>query len=202
MQKTPRKPGQPRGWYHRGRLQHFDGGVIDQFITFRLFDSVPQKLIERWKSKIDPNDPTSEAEYRKKIERFLDRGYGDCFLKIRAIAEMVRDSLFFHHEKKYVLISWVVMPNHVHVLLRPMPEVEMYEIMHSIKSYTAHEANKILGRTGQFWQHESYDRYIRNEAHFANVIRYIERNPVKARLCEKISDWEFSSAYSRERSAM
>ena len=66
--------------------------------------------------------------------------------------------------------------------------------MHSIKSYTAHEANKILGRSGQFWQPESFDRYIRNQKHFLSVIRYIENNPVKAGLCLRPEDWAYSSA--------
>jgi len=184
----------PRGWYHRGRLQHFDPGEVNQFITFNLFDSVPQKLIERWKSLVDLGDPGTAAEYRKKIERFLDRGYGACFLRNEAVARMVAESLYYHDGSKYYLICWVIMPNHVHLLLRPKPDVDLGVITHSIKSYTAHEANKILGRNGQFWQHESFDRYIRNQEHFVNVVRYIERNPVKARLCQKPSDWEFSSA--------
>ncbi|NOT49160.1 MAG: transposase [Acidobacteria bacterium] len=194
MEWNPKKPGMARGWYHRGRMQHFDPGETNQFITFRLFDSVPEKLIRRWESRIDPDDPATAAEYRKKIERFLDRGYGECYLRQAAVAKLVRDSLYFHDGKKHHLICWVIMPNHVHVLLRPLANVDLAEVMHSIKSYTAHEANKLLRRSGQFWQHESFDRYIRNTQHFHNVIRYIERNPVKARLCKEPADWPFSSA--------
>ncbi len=116
---------------------------------------------------------------------------------MKDIATMVQESLFFHDKKKYSLIAWVIMPNHVHVLLRPLPDVELEAVLHSIKSDTAHEANKTLDRSGQFRQHESYDRYIRNEKHFANVIKYIERNPVKARLCKAPVEWEFSSACYR-----
>lgn len=152
-------------------------------------------MIEKWKSKIDPDDPDSAAVYRKKVERFLDRGYGQCFLRKAEVAAMVSDSLAFHHGKKYVLISWVVMPNHGHVLLRPPPFIDLEKVMHSIKSYTAHEANKLLKRTGQFWQHESFDRYIRNQEHKTNVIRYIEQNPVKAKLCVEPSEWKYSSAH-------
>jgi REP element-mobilizing transposase RayT len=72
--------------------------------------------------------------------------------------------------------------------------IEIGTIAHSIKSFTAHEANKILGRTGQFWQHEPFDRYIRNAKHYVSVIRYIEDNPVKAGLCARPEDWPFSSA--------
>ncbi len=90
------------------------------------------------------------------------------------------------------------MPNHLHVLLKPFEGIEIGEIAHSIKSYTAHEANKILGRKGSFWQPEPFDRYIRNRDHFVNVIEYIENNPVKARLCSRPEDWRFSSAYVKK----
>jgi putative DNA methylase len=66
------------------------------------------------------------------------------------------------------------------------------------KSYTSHEANRILGRQGQFWMEDYFDRYVRDHKHFTNAIGYIEGNPVRARLCEKASDWRFSSAWYRE----
>ena len=88
------------------------------------------------------------------------------------------------------------MPNHVHLLLIPSPGVHLPEILHSIKSYSAQKANEFLGRTGVFWQRESFDRYIRNEQHFRNVIKYIEENPVKARLCKTPGEWAFGSAYN------
>ena len=181
--------------FYRRRLPHFTGDGLLQFVTFRLADSVPAKLIERWKALVDLTDPETSAAYRKKIERFLDRGYGECVLRQRRVAELVRDSLFFHNGKKYELVAWVIMPNHVHVLLLPLEEIELEVIMHSIKSYTAHEVNKLLARTGQLWERESFDRYIRNETHRRNVIQYIEMNPVKARLCVEVGDWEFSSAF-------
>jgi putative DNA methylase len=181
--------------FYRRRLPHFTGEGLLQFVTFRLADSVPAKLIERWKVLVDVTDPETSVSYRKKIERYLDRAYGECFLRQRKVAELVSDSLFFHNGKKYQLIAWVIMPNHVHLLLLPLAEIDLEEIMHSIKSYTAPEINKLLGRTGQVWAHESFDRYIRNEAHRRNVIRYIEMNPVKARLCLEPEDFEFSSAY-------
>ena len=90
---------------------------------------------------------------------------------------MVADSLKFHHSTKYDLHSWVVMPNHGHILLTPLAGHHMPDVMHSIKSYTAQQANKMLGRSGKFWQHESFDRYIRNWKHFNAVTRYIQRNP-------------------------
>ncbi|MCY7349036.1 MAG: transposase [Pyrinomonadaceae bacterium] len=111
---------------------------------------------------------------------------------------MTEDSLKFYHERKYRLTAWVIMPNHIHFLAAPLENVELREIAHSIKSYTAHEANKLLKRNGQFWQHEPFDRYIRNRKHFVNVIEYIENNPVKAGLCAAAEDWKFSSAYYKK----
>jgi len=181
------------GWYDRGRLPHFDGGPIPQFFTFRLFDSVPQSLVEQWKKELD------DIRFRKTVEKFLDAGYGSCFLREPAVAQMVADSLKFHDGKKYDLASWVIMPNHLHFLARPFEGVELANIAHSIKSYTAHEANKLLGRTGRFWQVEPFDRYIRNARHFASVVKYIENNPVKAGLVNNAADWKWSSAAERKR---
>src|SRR5712691_7664651 len=105
--------------------------------------------------------------------------------------------MLFHDGKRYQLSAWVVMPNHVHFLATPCVGVELSAILHSLKSYTSHEANKILGRTGQFWQVEAFERFILDDDHYTKTIAYIENNPVKAHLCEKPSDWQFSSAWFR-----
>jgi len=182
------------GWYDRGYIPHFDGGQIPQFLTFRLFDSLPQAVVERWHGEMASNGGSGKILFRKNVENYLDKGDGRCFLRDSGVAKLVEDSLLFHHEKKYVLSAWVIMPNHLHFLATPCENVELREIAHSIKSYTAHEANKLLKRRGQFWQHEPFDRYIRNRKHFGSVIRYIENNPVKAGLCAKAEEWQFSSA--------
>src|SRR5205085_11367554 len=96
-----------------------------------------------------------EFEIRKQIEKCLDNGYGSCFLKDKNVGRMVAEAILFHADKKYKLIAWVVMPNHIHFLAVPFKNVRLAEITHSIKSYTAKEANKILKRTGKFWQTES-----------------------------------------------
>ena len=86
----------------------------------------------------------------------------------------MQNALLFHDNNKYRLSAWVIMPNHVHLLCTPMTCHSLAEIMHSLKSYTATEANKTLGRKGRFWQKEYFERYIRNASHFANVVAYIE----------------------------
>ena len=116
-------------------------------------------------------------------------------------AQVIRDGTdfppvtVFHDGKKYLLFAWVIMLNHLHFLIRPLPGQHLDLIMHSIKSYTAHEANKILNRTGEFWQGESFDRYIRDARHFRATVRYIHMNPVKAGLCASPQEWKFSSAF-------
>jgi putative DNA methylase len=187
------------GWYDRGYIPHFEGGEIPQFLTFRLYDSMPQEILAKWRDELELNEEQDRIVFRKRIEKYLDQGYGQCFLRDERVAKMVQDALLFHHGKKYRLTSWVVMPNHLHLLMKPFEKIELKEIAHSIKSYTAQEANKILKRNGQFWQHEPFDRYVRNRDHFVNVIEYIENNPVKAGLCENASDWPYSSAFYRKK---
>ena len=90
------------------------------------------------------------------------------------------------------------MPNHAHLLCTPLSGHSLADIMHSIKSFTANEANKLLNREGRFWQKEYFDRYIRNARQFGRTVTYIENNPVKGNLCSKAEDWPFSSAAMRK----
>lgn len=188
----PRDEKSDFGWHSRGYIPHFDGGQVTQFITFRLYDSMPQDLLSKWKGEV-----RNDVEFRKRVEAYLDAGYGECWLQRDDIATIVQGSLRFNDGKKYRLITWVVMPNHVHFLATPLENQHVSDILHTIKSYTAHEANKALARTGQFWQPEAFDRYIRNEKHYINTIKYIENNPVKAGLCSNAADWKYSSAHFR-----
>jgi len=185
------------GWYDRGYIPHFEGGEIAQFLTYRLADSMPATVIDRWKAELDQGSDPDQTLFRKRIEKYLDQGYGECWLKDPRVAALIEENLIFHNGKRYDLKSWVVMPNHVHVLLTPFKDIELGTITHSLKSFTALGANRILGRKGRFWQPEVFDRYIRNPKHFVNVIRYIERNPVKARLCSEPSEWRYSSSYGK-----
>jgi REP element-mobilizing transposase RayT len=184
-----------RLWYGRGYLPHYDDGSSNQFLTIRLADSIPLKVLDQWEAELKDQGEYASVELRKRIEKYLDKGYGECHLRKREIAVLVKDSLYFHHENKYLLKSWVIMPNHVHILLQQMPGIELEEITHSLKSYTALKANRLLGRSGEFWQTETYDRYIRDAEHYDDVVNYIERNPVKARLCRSPEEWEFGSAW-------
>jgi len=186
------------GWHSRGYLPHFDGVEIAQFVTFRLSDSLPQQLLDKWRSELKGEAGANfDTALRRRIELYLDQGYGECHLKRPGVAELVQRSLLFFDRDRYRLSAWVIMPNHVHALITPRPGYELSRILQSLKSYTANEANKVLRRRGRFWQQESFDRYIRDSNHFVSVVRYIENNPVKARLCERPEDWPYSSAWFR-----
>jgi REP element-mobilizing transposase RayT len=188
------------GWHSRGYLPHFDGGEIAQTITFRLADSLPQTVLERWKRELERAEQDNlAAVLRKRIDRYLDQGYGTCALRSVSIATIVQDSLLHYDGERYRLSAWTVMPNHVHLLLTPGQNWSLSRIVKDMKSFTSREANKTLGRHGQFWMEDYFDRYVRNPKHFASAIAYIENNPVKAGLCAKPEDWPFGSARLRAR---
>jgi REP element-mobilizing transposase RayT len=190
----------PDGWHSRGYLPHFEGGEIPQAITFRLHDSLPQAVLERWRREIaHQGKQRTDVELRRRIEIHLDQGYGSAHLKNPRLATLVQDALLHFDSSRYRLSAWVVMPNHVHLLVTPRSGYPLSRIMHSLKSYTSQEANKWLERKGKFWMDEYFDRFIRDAKHFAQTIAYIENNPVKAHLCKTPQEWRFSSAWFRAR---
>ena len=93
------------GWYNRGYIPHFEGGEIPQFFTFRLFDSLPQSVIEKWREETAGQGEDGKVIFRKNVENYLDKGYGSCFLKNEQVAAMTEKSLLFHHAKKYSLTA-------------------------------------------------------------------------------------------------
>lgn len=192
----------PRGWHSRGYLPHFDGGDITQAITFRLADSLPHGILVNWRRELEretqrrTEDEINE-EMRKRIEEWLDAGHGQCHLSDARVAEVVQNALLHFDNDRYRLWAWVVMPNHVHLILTPDQEHSLSQIMHSLKSYTALQVNKILETSGSFWQPDYFDRFIRDGRHFAAAIAYVENNPVKAGLCIRPEDWLFGSARFR-----
>ena len=180
-----------KGWHSRGYIPHFDQPDLIQGVTFRLADSLPAHVVVSLDQETKCAD---DATRRAQIEAYLNAGYGDCYLRDPRIARLVEDALLHFDGERYRMIAWVVMPNHVHVLLETIQGYALGRIVHSWKSYTANEANRVLGRTGRFWFREYFDRFIRDRRHFANAVRYIHNNPVKAGLVEKAEDWPFSNA--------
>lgn len=185
-----------RGWYSRGYLPHFDEPDRIQFITYRLADSMPQAFLDNADEALRRGEIT-EAGRRKRIEYYLDRGRGECWLKDPAIAELVEGSLRHFAGERYRLLAWCVMPNHVHALAEMIVGFPLADVVQNWKSYTAHEMNRMLGRRGRVWQPEGFDRYIRDEKHFNRVLGYIEENPQNAGLVVDAKDWAWSSARFR-----
>ncbi|MGE0103239.1 MAG: transposase [Blastocatellales bacterium] len=183
------------GWHQRGYFPHFDGETVTQHICFHLSDSLPQTVLLRWREELrHQNKAEADIEMLKRMHEYLDAGDGKCWLRDDRAAEIVKTALLHFESSQYRLHAWCVMPNHVHALVTPAPGYQTSSIVGGWKSVTAHRCNKLLGRTGRFWSKEYFDRYIRNQKHFQNALKYIENNPVKAGLCQSPEDWNWSSA--------
>jgi acetylornithine/succinyldiaminopimelate/putrescine aminotransferase/REP element-mobilizing transposase RayT len=193
----PMNPRERIALRYGANLPHWTQTGATYAVVFRLADSLPTDVVDRWKderasillnAKLQQRE-LSEVEQRRlrelfsqKVEQYLDAGYGNCWLRDDRIAEAVQDALFSFAGQRYDLFAWCIMPNHVHVIIQPQPGFPLPRILHSWKSFTANKANRILNRTGEFWQAESYDHLIRDQADFKNQIEYVETNPTKARL--------------------
>jgi REP element-mobilizing transposase RayT len=169
----------------RGHLPHLEEDQAVYFVTFRLADSLPKPLLTYLKLEL-AHDPEARSKRARKVERLLERNHGACHLKNPVIADLVTEALKKFDGVRYRLFAWCIMPNHIHVVFRPISSFRLPDILHSWKSYTAKEANKILKRTGaDFWQREYFDHLIRDEKQLDRAIRYTAENPVKAGL----KDW-------------
>jgi len=124
----------------------------------------------------------------------LDRGWGACWLRSEPIARLVEDALLAFDGTRYQMHAWTIMPNHVHALFTVLPGAPLGQIVGSWKRFSARNANQQLKRAGPFWQTEYWDRFIRDERHFAAVEGYIDQNPVKAGLVDDARLWPFGSA--------
>ena len=172
----------------RRRLPHLYPEDRWLFVTWTLHGSLPS-------GRFPPPAKATSGEAFAWIDRYLDTtSRGPQFLRQAAIAQLVIGSLYRGVDLgHYELGPFVIMANHVHVLLRPL--VSPSRLLKSLKGSTAREANRLLSRTGeQFWQRESYDHWVRDQDEWSRIARYIERNPVKAGLVATIEDYPWSSA--------
>jgi REP element-mobilizing transposase RayT len=171
--------------FTRRRLPHFHNVGQPIFVTWRLNGSFPA-------NRKFPQGITS-GEAFVAMDRILDNACtGPLYLRMPEIATMVVDAIRYQDQRHYRLHSFVVMPNHVHLLITPL--VEVSKVMQSLKRFTGLEGNRILGLTGPFWQSESYDRLVRNDMEFGRIVSYIENNPVKAGLVSALEEFPWSSA--------
>jgi putative transposase len=210
----PESPNPLRSGVHsRGFLPHVKREGATYFVTFRLADSLPTTVLLQFEAqraarlrqlsqpaqagqRASDSEDEINRDFRRQVERYLDQGHGACHLRRPDVAALVAHTLQHFNGERYVLDDWVVMPNHVHVVLWPMPNQLLGEILKSWKQFTSRRARLLAGlAAGRFWQVESYDHRIRNEAEQARICRYIRNNPVTARLCARPEDWRWSSAW-------
>ncbi len=178
---------------HRANLPHWQQGNVWIFLTWRLADSLPENVIrkireqrEDWeKAHPQPWDEEAVKERNRlftlRYEELLDDSHGSCRLRETAVSKIVAEALLHFDGDRYEMASFVVMPNHVHALFRPLGEHLLEEIVHSWKSFSAKKINGLLGRSGTLWQKENWDRLIRSQKHFDWAKRYIAKNPGKLR---------------------
>jgi len=158
------------------------------FVTFRLAGSLPE-------NRVFPPALLSSGQAFVAMDRLLDQATtGPVFLRQPEIAQLVIDAIRdgearFH---RYQLHAFVVMPNHVHLLITPHTTARHW--LGPLKGFTAHQANRLLGRHAPFWQEESYDHLVRDEGEFRRIEQYIENNPVKADLVASPERFPWSSA--------
>jgi len=200
--------------FYRRHLPHVQLPGATLFITFRLAGSIPVAVLEQLRDEADlveaalariadPEERARQAYLGQrnmfgKWDAVLDNAQsGPFWLRDPRIAELVASSLHHRDGQVYDLDAFCIMPNHVHVVFTPLSKADgtyhaMSAIMHSLKLYTAREANLVLGRKGSFWQHENYDHIVRDEAELRRVILYVVHNPVKAGLVEHWEEWKWT----------
>ena len=202
-----------RPFYERN-LPHIQPAGATMFITFRLADSLPatatqslQVASEAWARKMqEAANPEIQAtlayEAQRDLfvrwDRMLDTTHtGPRWLASSTIADIVAQAIHHLDGQTYDLLAYCVMPNHVHIVFRPGCDdsehpIPVPRILHSLKSFTAHRANRALKREGAFWQHESYDHWARNTQEIRRITRYVCANPVRAGLAEHWQEWQWT----------
>ena len=169
-------------------LPHWHQNNKIQFITFRLADSFPQSFIFEFKQRLSnfikrnpqPWDINIKSQYyslKQSLEQYLDQGFGSCILRSESIRKEVEATIHHNADKKYELISYVIMPNHVHLLMRPYEDTELRHELKQIKGISAYRINRLTNQKGPIWQKDYYDTIIRNKLHFYRVLEYIANNP-------------------------
>ncbi len=188
--------------YYQRNLPHRLPPDETLFITFRLADSLPQAVLQHLRVDFDAAEEDAEnegsyARQRRYFGRFdscLDAATtGPVWLRQPALARLVQQALHFYDGKRYSLVCYCIMANHVHIVVG-LPEAAppLAQTLQALKGYTASQGNKLLGRQGQFWQCESYDHVVRSTAELERVVAYVLNNPVKAGLVEDWQQWPYT----------
>ncbi|MFO1440284.1 MAG: transposase [Verrucomicrobiaceae bacterium] len=174
------------------------------FTTFRLRDSLPAEVVEEMKEqvrswqkrlaesarvhagKLPPEEWAAWQDFQhaqmRKLEMILDEGRGECLLRHPEHRRALIDALHHFEGNRCEMLAYAIMPNHVHVLCRPLGEHSLERLNRSWKRHSADRIHRSLGRSGSLWQEESFDRLIRDADHYGRVVRYIAKNPILAHL--------------------
>jgi len=211
-------------YFYRRNLPHIQPPDASYFVTYRLAGSIPKAVLEKLKTEwedfgrklLQVKNEIKRIEiirkerkkYFKKYDETLDKILsGPVWLKNEKVASLISEAIHYRDGKKYILDAYTIMPNHVHMVfyvernevslgrITDSPYI-VTDILQSLKRYTAMECNRILNRSGQFWQRESYDHVIRNKREMVRIIKYVLNNPVKAGFVERPEQWKWS--YCRE----
>ena len=170
---------------YRRNLPHWRQEGATYFVTFRLHDALPAPAVEQLRCLRtvllqQADNPAlylaADREYFRRMKHYLIAGHGACWLRQAELAAVVQDALLFFEGDRYQIGELAVLPNHVHALVAPRPGYPLDTILHSWKSFTARQLNRLLGRTGPVWQDESYDRLVRDSLEFQRTERYIRKN--------------------------
>jgi REP element-mobilizing transposase RayT len=179
---------------HNRTLPHWQQVGCTYFVTFRLADSLPQEKLRQWRVEHDawlrkhPAPHTDEEQrefherFSERMQQWLDAGYGECWLRGPDISAVVEEALKHFSGERYELSAYVIMPNHVDVLVTPNSGWRLDRIIHSWKSYTANQINNTLDRSGTVWQDEYFDHVVRYELSLDRFAEYIRQNPSQAGL--------------------
>lgn len=178
--------------FHKRNLPHlyYDEGIY--FVTFRLYNSIhPGELLKLQKFRSERTE-TDRPKIFKKYDELLDKPNNNIkYLIIPSIAEICKNSIMHYDGKEIEIICYCIMPNHIHLVFELLDKEKLVgDIIASIKKYSARLANKVLNKTGKFWQAESFDRLVRDEKELYNIIKYVLLNPVTAGLVEDYKDWQ------------
>jgi type I restriction enzyme R subunit len=189
-----------------GDLPHWYQPGVTYFVTYRTNDSLPVEVAALWYRRrddwlqrhgIDPMKPGWKSRlhelpdaqqkdfhntFSREFMEHLDCGHGECVLKRSELAAIVAENLHHFDGDRYLLADFVVMPNHVHLLLCLLGATDIEDQCYSWKRYTATQINRALGRRGRLWHEESFDHLVRTPEHFEYFRRYIANNPNKAGL--------------------
>jgi putative transposase len=211
MKRTPISDRLSYRSFHRRNLPHIQPLNTDFFVTFRLTGSLPAEVLARMADErrlLERALRTDSAQSQTKfqalarrhftmLESWLDKAStGPTWLADHRVADIVAEALHFRDGRAYRLDAYSIMSNHVHTVFTPAAKTNTPEslssIVHSLKRNTAKRANQVLGRSGAFWEHESFDHYIRNGAERKRIIKYVLENPVKAGLVKTWEEWRWT----------